>query len=160
MLWPVRALAVFALAAGVIGPSGALAGFLGADAPHPSFRLMGLGVLAASAGLGLAWLATSVWTGWDWAWRKSCPRLEAWLDGELGWQSFMSRLAALGERSASWIAEGWDRRRWDAWTQSLADSCVGLGEGLGGLSRGILNEYIWWMLAASVVLTSVVARCI
>ncbi|MBI4386254.1 MAG: NADH-quinone oxidoreductase subunit L [Elusimicrobia bacterium] len=176
-LWmqvPVFLLAALSAVGGVIGSAGLLEKVLSplASAWGPmilvassevsapfSWEVAGVGLAAAAAGLVAAWLATMAQSDWDWTWRMKHPGLERRVAGELGWQRLAARSAGLVSRAAAFVSWKWEDERWDVWTESLADCFTGLGEGLSGISRGILNEYLWWMLAGSVALTFMIVLC-
>ncbi|MBI3548045.1 MAG: NADH-quinone oxidoreductase subunit L [Elusimicrobia bacterium] len=159
MLLPVLALAACSAVAGVAGTSGFLSRMLAVEEPHMSAGKAAIGVGLACLGIFAAWVWTTAKPSWDWAWRASNPGLERALDAEFGWQPIASCVARFGASASGWLAWRWDIARWDAFIGSVADSTLGLGEGLSGLSRGLLNEYLLWILAGSAALAAVTVLC-
>ncbi|HAH05836.1 MAG TPA: NADH-quinone oxidoreductase subunit L [Elusimicrobia bacterium] len=154
---PILALAVFSAAAGTLGEP--LAKMLGAAAPHLDLSISFAALGAAAAGILLAWWAAMRRPSFDWKWRRAQPELERILDDDFGWQSFTAacagRVAAFSRR----LSDSWEKRSWDPFTESLADTAVGLGENLTLLSRGALNEYLWWIVVGASVLAGAVTLC-
>ncbi|MBI4346596.1 MAG: hypothetical protein HY553_07055, partial [Elusimicrobia bacterium] len=154
--WPVAILAGLSVLGGLaVIPTGVLWRLItaaplwaGEPFPHPHFDwgLAAAGIAAAAVGLGVSWTLSMGRPSWDWDWRRSSPALERWLDADLGWQPLVTNgVAAAGGGLARFIGLTFDLRTWDRLVEATADSFVGLAEGLSGLSRGLLNEYLWWM---------------
>ncbi|HVE13087.1 MAG TPA: hypothetical protein VNI01_06815, partial [Elusimicrobiota bacterium] len=155
LLWPVLLLAAGSAVAGALGPSGVLGRMLGVREPfHLEAAASATGLVCAALGFAMAWLATMVRPGFDWEWRAARPDLSAAFDSDCGVQPLAHDLARGVAALADGLAGWWESRRWDAFTEALADSCVGLGEGLSGLSRGLINDYLWWMLAGTAAFAS------
>ncbi|MBI5242919.1 MAG: NADH-quinone oxidoreductase subunit L [Elusimicrobia bacterium] len=154
---PVLALAVFSAAAGSLGEP--IAKVLGKEAPHLSLVVSAAGFAFAGLGILAAYWATMLRPGFDWAWRRAQPELERILDDDFGWQSFTAALARGVLGFAKLLAGPWERKTWDAFTEALADTFVGLGEGLSFFSRGALNDYLWWMILGAAALASTVVLC-
>jgi NADH-quinone oxidoreductase subunit L len=154
---PVLALAVFSAAAGSLGEP--LAKLLGCEAPRLSFGISAAGLAAAGAGLLLAYWATMLRPAFDWQWRRAQPELERIFDDDFGWQSFTAAGARAVGSFARFLADAWEARTWDAFTEALPDTCSGLGEGLSSFSRGALNEYLWWMVLGAAAIAGTVVLC-
>jgi NADH-quinone oxidoreductase subunit L len=154
---PVLALAVFSAAAGSLADP--IAKLLGTEAPHFSWLLSAAGLSAAALGILAAYWATMLRPGFDWAWRRAQPELERVLEDDFGWQSFTAGLARGVGAFARRLAGSWERKTWDPFTEGLADTCVGLGEGLSAFSRGRLNEYLWWMVIGAAAIAGTVVLC-
>ncbi|MBI5203266.1 MAG: hypothetical protein HY925_16870, partial [Elusimicrobia bacterium] len=153
---PVALLAGLAAIGGlVVFPSGVLHELVtasplwsGEPFPHPHFDwgMAALGLGAAGVGLGISWYLSMGLPSWDWTWRKANPGLESAFDADLGLQPLLTggTTRAVGGL-ARFVGLTFDKRLWDRFLEATADSFVGLSEGLSGLSRGLLNEYLWWM---------------
>ncbi|MCX5790063.1 MAG: NADH-quinone oxidoreductase subunit L [Elusimicrobia bacterium] len=158
--WPVAALAFFSALIGLaVVPTGVLHRLIlaaplwrGEPFPHAPFD-WGLGaaaLAAALAGIGASWYLAMAKPSWDWQWRKRRPGLERAFDADFGWQPFVmgcvvQPVAAL----ANFVGWTFDLRTWDRFMEAAADSFIGLSEGVSGLSRGLLNQYVGWMAAAA-----------
>jgi NADH-quinone oxidoreductase subunit L len=149
MLIPMSLLASCSLGLGVVGPM-----------LHAlSWSVASVATGLALVGAGSAYVLSMKLPAWDWQWRSAHPMLERRLDADLGWQEFSTWPARGVSAFARELSSVWDLRIWDAWTEAAADSCVGLGEGISGISRGLVNEYLWWMLAGTAVIACLIALC-
>ena len=160
LLLPAAALAFLSVVAGLaLAPTGVLRRLIlaaplwsGEPFPHRGFDwgLAIAGIGAAFAGLALSWYLAMAKPSWDWSWRKARPRLAAFFDADFGWQTAVTRLAAKPvEGLAAFVGLTFDHRTLDRFIEASADSFIGLSEGLSGLSRGLLNDYLWWMAAGA-----------
>ncbi len=137
--------------------AGAAAWGVGLLPAELSGHTAGLGLSAAAAGLALSCLLFMAWPQWDWNWRERWPGLERWMDADFGWQTFAHRVvAAPAAAFARFVAWNWDRRVLDRFLESSAETCLGLSEGMSSLSRGMLNDYLWWMAAGAACLAGCV----
>ena len=157
MALPTAVLALGAVAAGwfphVFG--GILSGWGGSWGALRSLSggLSALATGSALAGAALAYAATTAAPEWDWRWKEARPGLAAWIDGDFGWQAFVQAAfvrptAAL----AKLTAESFDRDGLDASVEGLAGAVVELAEGGSRLASGLVNDYLWWMLAGTALL--------
>ncbi len=123
-------------------------------------KLEPLGLETSLAGAGMAVLgllaAVAATLGrpvWDWEWRESLPGLAAWIEGDFGWQALVqAAVVRPAVAFSAWIAGPWDRATIDAGISGAARSFYAAADGLARLSTGLLNEYLWWMLAGAAVL--------
>ncbi|MFA6029023.1 MAG: NADH-quinone oxidoreductase subunit L [Elusimicrobiota bacterium] len=151
---PVLTLALCSAAAGALG--GPVAAMLGVEAPVLDLAVSLKALTFAGFGFAAAWVLTTARPSFDWEWRRRRPGLERLVDSEFGCQTFTTALARAGGDFAAFLADAWERRRWDPFTEALGDTCAGLGEGLSAVARGRLNEYVWWMVLGAAVLASTV----
>lgn len=154
--WPVAALAGLSAAAGlVLVPTGILHRLfsvspLWTGQPFPEahfdWTLAAFGLIAALLGVGISWYLGMARPSWDWDWRKSNRSLESWMDKDLGWQPLISnRLAGAVAALGNFTGQTFDLRIWDKFAESFANSFVVFSEKISISSRGLLNQYIWWM---------------
>ena len=156
--WPVAALAFFSAFIGLaVAPTGVLHRLImaaplwrGEPFPHAPFD-WGLGaaaLAAALAGIGASWYFAMAKPSWDWQWRKRRPGLERAFDADFGWQPFVRDCVVRPVAAfANFVGWTFDLKTWDRFMEATADSFIGLSEGVSGLSRGLLNTYVWWMAA-------------
>ncbi|MFA6092991.1 MAG: NADH-quinone oxidoreductase subunit L [Elusimicrobiota bacterium] len=147
---PILSLAVLSAAGGMLGAP--LAAMLGAPAPSLDLHVSAWALGSALLGFGAAWRACMSRPDFDWDWRKRAGAFERACGRDFGWQDFTDGFARAMKECADVIADAWENRRWDPFTESLADSCVGLGEQACALCRGRVNEYAAWMFLGTLLL--------
>lgn len=159
IMWvPVMLLALGGSLAGLLG--GPLARMLGAVEQAPSHLVTGLSLTAMTAGFVLAWAAADGAPSWEPAWRAQHPEFSAAVESDWGWQPFchtLARSVAQGARALGAVVE---TALWDSGTEDFAAAVPAAGEFLGRRSRGLLNDYAWWMTAGAAGLTLLVALCL
>jgi NADH-quinone oxidoreductase subunit L len=121
--------------------------------PELSFKdLFGRGCGLAALGFAAAYYLTMVDAGWDWRWRKASPALEAVFESDFGWKTFVGWIADGTAAFARFVGRVLDKAWWDGVIEGSAFAARGASEVLAGYSAGILNDYLWWMVAAAALL--------
>lgn len=120
--------------------------------PAPSLPVALAGTAAAGLGALLAWWLTTGLPRWDWQWRKSRPGLERAFESDFGWKTVVARLARLVGDFADRFGRGFDLGVVDALVEGGAGRARAAAGALAVLATGLLNDYLWWMLAATTLL--------
>jgi NADH-quinone oxidoreductase subunit L len=157
MAVPVLILAAGGASAGFLAEP--LARLLGAEHHHAPRLVTGLSCAMMLAGAALAWLSADGDPAWEPTWRSAHPAFAEAVESDFGWQPFCSALARGVARGAGLLAELFEAVLWDAGTEDLAAAAPALGERLARLSRGLLNDYAWWMTAGAAAMALTVALC-
>ena len=151
----------------LLSAGGALAGFLGeplahllgTEMHHAPHLVTGLSCAAMLTGAALAWLGADGDPSWEPSWRAARPTFAEAVESDFGWQPLCHGLARGVGRGAALVAELFESVLWDAGTEDLAAAAVAVGERLARLSRGLMNDYSWWMTAGAAALALTVALC-
>ncbi|MBI5630833.1 MAG: NADH-quinone oxidoreductase subunit L [Elusimicrobia bacterium] len=117
------------------------------ELPPFSMAVLAVGSAAAAAGIALAWVWSLGRPEWDWEWRRRWPGLERLLNCDFGWKHAAGLVARAAERLSELLGRLWDRALWDGLIESSGSFSQMAGEAGGLLATGLLNDYLWWMLA-------------
>ena len=156
---PMALLAVFAMGAGFgtdlftsVLAARPLAGGWGELEPL-AMSTASIGFGAALFGAAAAYWVSLARPTFDWDWKARMPGLARRIDSEFGWQPFvLNRIVHPAMSFASFVGGTLDKRGIDAAVEGTAGSVRDLADSGAKLATGLLNDYLWWMLAGTAAL--------
>jgi NADH-quinone oxidoreductase subunit L len=124
--------------------------------PQVNWTVAGLGTLMAALGALAAWRLTMSDPGFDWRWRGGFA--EAMFDSDFGYKIVVDWFVS----AVSWIARFTgnvlDKSWWDGLIEGTNGFVRAAGAAIARSAKGRVNDYLWWMTAATALLLGRVLR--
>ena len=77
---------------------------------------------------------------------------------DFGWKEVVRFFVHWFGGLAHKIGRDWDEKAWDGFIESTPSVARRLGEAGSALASGLINDYLWWMLAGTSLLLYAVIR--